>query len=167
MEVGLSLGSNRGDRLLNLRGAKQRIGATPGISLIAQTPVYETEPVGVAPDDRELYFLNAVLIIESALPIVKLAARLRAIEQALGRRPHQEANAPRSIDIDIIYAGVLCFNSEQIVIPHPCWSQRRFVVRPLGDVRPDLLVPGQVGTVREVLRNLSDQHKVKLFAKEL
>jgi len=166
MEIGLSLGSNLGDRLLNLKEAKARILATKGISLAGQSQIYETEPVGVAPYNREWYFLNAVLIVESALPAPALAKRFKSIEREIGRDPIHQLNAPRLIDIDIIYAGDACFRDEALVVPHPRWAQRRFVVQPLNDVRPDLVVPGQSAPVREVLKDLSDKHKIKLFKKE-
>ena len=70
------------------------------------------------------------------------------------------------MDIDIIYAGSLQIREQHIVIPHPCWNQRRFVVQPLSDVRPDLIIPGQTITVADVLAGLNDPHKVTLFAKK-
>jgi len=166
MEIGLSLGSNLGDRLLNLREARKRMLATGGISLAACSPVYETEPVGVAPYNREWYFLNAVLVVKTTLSLSVLAKCFKAIEREIGRDPIHQLNAPRLIDIDVIYAGDLCVHKDGMIIPHPRWSQRRFVVQPLNDVRSDLVVPGQSGPVRDVFKKLSDKHKIKLFEKE-
>lgn len=166
MELGLSLGANLGDRLAQLQEAKRRIIRTKGMAVIAQSPVYETEPVGVSPDDCKLYFLNAVIIIETVLPIPELIARFQAIEHELGRRPARKLNASRLIDIDIIYAGKLRVSDAGVIVPHPRWFERRFVVQPLRDVRPDLVIPGQAGPVAEALRKLSDKHQVKLFARE-
>lgn len=166
MELGLSLGANLGNRLAQLQEAKRRIIRTKGITVIAQSSVYETEPVGVSPQDGNLFFLNAVLIIEASLQLSGLLARFKRIERQSGRAPQPRPNAPRPIDIDIIYAGKLRISDEGVIVPHPRWSERRFVVRPLRDVRPDLVIPGRAGTVAEVLRRLSDKHKVKLFARE-
>ena len=162
MEVGLSLGANLGNRLLQLQTAKKRIIAQKGVSFVAQSPVYETEPVGVSPDDCKLYFLNAVIIIETALPIPELIARFQSVEHELGRRPTRKSNASRLIDIDIIYADNLRIELENITVPHPRWFKRRFVVQPLSDVRPDLVIPAQTITVHEILRNLLDKHRVTL-----
>jgi 2-amino-4-hydroxy-6-hydroxymethyldihydropteridine diphosphokinase len=70
------------------------------------------------------------------------------------------------MDIDIIYADGLQIREQHLAIPHPHWAQRRFVVQPLCDVRPDLVIPGQTGTVADVLAGLNDPHKVILFAKK-
>lgn len=166
MEIGLSLGANLGNRLLQLQTAKKRIIAQKGVSFVAQSPIYETDPVDVLPDDCELYFLNAVIIVETASPIPELITRFQSIEHELGRRPTRKSNASRLMDIDIIYADNLRFSGEGVTVPHPRWFERRFVVQPLSDVRPDLVIPGQTGTVAEVLRKLSDEHQVILFAKE-
>lgn len=166
MEIGLSLGANLGNRLLQLQEAKKQIIATRGISFIVQSPVYETEPVDVPPMGQNMFFLNAVLIIETSLQIPELLSGFQRIERKLGRAPNARPNAPRLIDIDIIYADKLRIGGEGINVPHPRWFERRFVVRPLNDVRPDLVIPGQTGTVTEVLRDLSDKYRVMLFKKE-
>ena len=162
MEIGLSLGANLGNRLLQLQTAKKQIIALKGVSFVVQSPVYETEPVEVSPDDCELYFLNAVIIIETALPMPGLIARFQSVEHELGRSPARKPNASRLMDIDVIYADNLRVESEHITVPHPRWFKRRFVVQPLSDVRPDLVIPAQTTTVREILRNLSDKHRVTL-----
>ncbi|MDO9542410.1 MAG: 2-amino-4-hydroxy-6-hydroxymethyldihydropteridine diphosphokinase [Kiritimatiellia bacterium] len=166
MEIGLSLGANLGNRLLQLQEAKKQIVATKGIAFVAKSSVYETEPVGVSPQDSNLLFLNAILVIETSLPLSELFVGFRRIECQLGRAHQPEPNAPRPMDIDVIYADKLRANEGGVIIPHPRWAGRRFVVQPLNDVRPDLIIPGQPGTVAEVLSRLPDEHKVMLFAKE-
>lgn len=166
MEVGLSLGSNLGDRLQNLQNAKAMISSQPGIVLLAQSPVYETEPVKVLPDFKALNFLNAVLIIKTLIPLSQLLPTFQFFEQKMGRVPDGLAARPRPIDVDIIYADNLQVREPHLVIPHPHWPERRFVVQPLGDVRPDLKITGQTQTVAEVLAGLRDPHKVILFAKK-
>jgi len=166
MEVGLSLGSNMGDRLAHLKNAKAIILDSPGIVAADQSPVYETEPVDVPPEFQALNFLNAILIVKTLIPLPQLMRTFQFLEQEIGRVPNAVVNAPRPMDIDIIYADGLQVREQHIVIPHPLWAQRRFVVQPLCDVRPDLKIPGQTGTVADVLAGLSDPHKVVLFAKK-
>lgn len=164
MEIGLSLGANLGNRLVQLQAAKKRILSAEGLALVAQSPVYETEPVDVPSADTGMFFLNAVLIVETTRLAPELLSLCKRIEQQLGR-----ATAPliknerRPIDIDIIYAGNLRVEIKDITVPHPRWFKRRFVVQPLSDVRPGLVVPGQTATVHEILRDLPDRHGVTLF----
>ena len=166
MEVGLSLGSNMGDRLAHFKHAKAVILSSPGIMPAAQSPVYETEPVDVPPEFQALNFLNAILIVKTLIPLSQLMRTFQFLEQEIGRVPNTVINAPRPMDIDIIYADGLQVREQHITIPHPHWQERRFVVQPLCDVRPDLKIPGQTGTVADVLAGLSDPHKVILFAKK-
>lgn len=163
MEVGLSLGANLGNRLLQLQEARNKIIATRGILLLARSPVYETDPVEVPPTDQNMFFLNAVLIFETSLRMPELLSEFQKIERQLGRAPDPRPNARRPIDIDIIYADGLRFSGEGVTVPHPRWFERRFVVQPLRDVRPDLVIPGQKITVHEILRNLPDKHRVTLY----
>lgn len=166
MEAGLSLGSNVGDRLANLVEAKNRIAALPGLSIVAQSPVYETEPVGVKPQYRELKFLNAVVIIECPVTGHECFDRFRKIEDDLGRQRTLDRFAPRPIDIDVVYVGDLRIQSGGLCIPHAHWHERRFVVQPLADIRPDLVLPGQRKPVREILAELPPGDGVTLFARE-
>jgi 2-amino-4-hydroxy-6-hydroxymethyldihydropteridine diphosphokinase len=167
MEVGLSLGSNLGDRLVHLARARQAIARLPGVDLLASSPVYETEPVGVRPRFRHLAFLNAVVVVESALAPQRLLDELHAIEADLGRaRAGGDRNAPRPIDIDVLYAGAERIVTPDLTVPHPRWAERRFVVQPLADVRPDRVLPGEARPVRAVLLSLPDEPKVILFKRE-
>ena len=154
IEIGLSLGSNLGRRLANLKRARCTIAATPGIRVLVSSPAYETEPVDVPPEFRRRRFLNAVVIVASAVPVRGLGARLRAIEEAMGRVRTRQRNAPRVIDIDVIYAGRRRVRAPHLVVPHPHWASRRFVLQPLADVRPDLVIPGASRSVRRVLASL-------------
>ena len=163
MEIGLSLGTNLGDRIFQLQTAEKRISAQEGICFVAQSPVYETEPVDVPAMDADLFFLNAVLIVETLLEAPELLSLCKRIEHQMGRATDAlPKNARRPIDIDIIYAGDLRVELEGVTVPHPRWFNRRFVVQPLSDVRPDLVIPGQTITVNEILRNLPDKHQVTL-----
>jgi 2-amino-4-hydroxy-6-hydroxymethyldihydropteridine diphosphokinase len=154
MEIGFSLGSNEGDVVAHMREAKRHLLMQPGVTFLAQSPLYETEPVDVAPEYVHLRFMNAVLVVESEAGAGEWLARLHDIEHAMGRRRGADRNAPRPIDIDILYAGAACIDSGGLEVPHPRWAKRRFVVQPLADVRPDLVLPGTNRTVSAILADL-------------
>lgn len=164
MEIGLSLGSNLGDRLNNLLKARVKILSIPGVELSAASPVYETEPVDVLPEYKQLPFLNAVMIILTEVAPETLLGGLRSIEVIMGRNPGGRKNSPRPIDIDMIYAGNIVTRCKDLEIPHPRWMRRRFVVQPLCDVRPALMIPGENRAVSEVLLALPEAPKVVLYA---
>lgn len=164
MEIGLSLGSCLGDRLAHLRDARRAIGALRDVSVCAASPVYETEPVGVQPAFAGLPYLNAVLILETERDLDALRVELSDIEAAAGRVRSADRFAPRTLDIDILYAGDLRRDSATLTVPHPRWAERRFVVQPLADVRPDLVLPGCAETVRQRLDAIPLTPAVRLFA---
>lgn len=164
MEVGLALGSNMGDRLAHLREARSRLLALPGLRLLAQSPVYDTEPVGVPETFGNISFLNAVIILESRMRPRALFAHTTRIEREMGRTLSAQRNAPRQIDLDIIYAGLLRMNMPDLAVPHPRWALRRFVLAPLASVRPELIIPGQSLTVSAILRSLRDSARVTELA---
>lgn len=153
MEIALSLGSNLGDRLTNLRSAVAAIRALPTVRDVTLSRVYETEPVDVAAEHRGLRFLNAVVIVKHP-DVEQLAPQLRTIERQMGRPTEHGRNEPRLIDIDILYAGGLMLQRADLTLPHPRWAEREFVVRPLADLRPDLVVPGKSQTVGDILLTL-------------
>lgn len=163
MRVGVALGSNLGDRLGQLRLAREQILALPGVSApVLGSRVYETEPVGSGPDAGA--YLNAVLEVEYDGKAITLLDGLQRIEADFGRPSKRPRNAPRTIDLDILYAGNLVLSNDEVVIPHPRLHQRRFVLAPLADIRPDLILPGQHHTIAELLARLSDPARVEIFA---
>lgn len=163
LEVGLSLGSNLGDRVATLAHAKKIIGAIDGVKIVSASSLYETEPVGVKPEFQHMKFINAVLILKTRLPIAELHARLSEIENELGRVRMEDKYAPRALDIDVLYAGEIVSDRPQLTLPHPRWAQRRFVVQPLAEVRGDLILPGTNKTVRQLLAELPGGEEVKVF----
>lgn len=164
MEVAFSLGSNLGDRLANLRLAAALVAALPGVRVLAAAPLYETDPVGTRPEYAHLKYLNTVLIVEAPPDLDTLSRAVHAIEDELGRVRTEDRNAPRTIDIDILYAGAVTRADGHLDLPHPRWAQRRFVVQPLADVRPDLTIPGTQLTVSAVLAALPPGERVRRMA---
>ncbi|HMO52108.1 MAG TPA: 2-amino-4-hydroxy-6-hydroxymethyldihydropteridine diphosphokinase [Kiritimatiellia bacterium] len=156
-EIGLGLGANQGDRAANLRAAKALIGGIPGVTIVAQSRLYDTEPVGVKPEYRDLQFINAVLVITSELPLEILHTRLLAIEEEIGRRRTDDKFAPRPLDIDILFAGDRVLDTPTLKLPHPQCLKRRFVLAPLAEVRPELVLPTVRCPVRELLDNLPEK----------
>lgn len=157
MEIGFSLGSNLGDRIAHLRTAKRHLLDVPGTRWLAQSRLFETEPVGVQPAYADLKFINAVLIVDTPHTAEYWLSKLHAIEHAMGRQRGADRNAPRAIDVDILFAGTDCIDSGGLVVPHPRWAQRRFVVAPLAEVRPDLILPGAGQTVAAILADLQGE----------
>lgn len=165
-ECALSLGSCLGDRLAHLRAARRAISVIPGVRALAASSVYETEPVGVKPEYAALAYLNAVLVIESTLAPDNLRAALAKIEAAAGRVRGDDKYAPRTLDIDILYIGDQQHATPELTVPHPRWAERRFVVQPLADVRPDRVLPGSATTVAQRLAELPPTPAVRLFTSD-
>ena len=150
--AGIALGSNIGDRHKELDAG---IVFLRGLSLhgrLRESPRIETAPVDCPPGSQD--FLNAVAEIEldpDIIPPLELMRRLQAFERQRGRPSLRSTNAPRPLDLDIIYYGDFVFQECGLVIPHPRAAQRRFVLQPLSHLRSDLVFPGQTRTVRELL----------------
>ncbi len=151
--AGIALGSNLGDRLANLRAACAclREIANAGEPIIT-APVYQTEPLLCPPGSPE--FLNTVIEIDFTGTAMELLGTTRAIEQKLGRAPSAERNAPRVIDIDLLYLGDETIGNDSLTLPHPRIGERRFVLQPLADIRPELILPGQTHDIADLLKNL-------------
>ena len=162
MRTAIALGSNLGNRLTNLTAGREAVLRLPGISApVLQSRVYETEPVGTGPDAGP--FLNAVIEVEFSADPFALLAALRSIESALGRPIRYPRNAPRTLDLDILYVSDLALNDDTLILPHPRLHLRRFVLAPLNDIRPELRLPGQAHTVAELLARLDDPSAVTIF----
>jgi 2-amino-4-hydroxy-6-hydroxymethyldihydropteridine diphosphokinase len=131
----LAIGSNLGERLNNLQGAVDALADTPEVWLTAVSPVYETAPVDAPDGSRD--FLNAVVLADTTLSARTLLERALAVEDAYGRERTTEANAPRTLDVDLIVVGDRQSNDDDLVLPHPKAHERAFVLAPWHDVEPD------------------------------
>lgn len=152
---GIALGSNLGDREANLRRAvallRERI---PQAQEWLIGDLYETDPVDCAPGTQA--FLNTVLQVQARLSPEAMHAHLQAVEQALGRPAQRERNAPRTLDLDLLYAGDFVLSDPVLILPHPRLHLRRFVLQPLADIRPQLQLPGHTRSIAAHLAALED-----------
>jgi len=153
MRTGIALGSNLGDRMANLRAARQAIVDLAHVTTpVLSSPVYETEPVGCEPGAGK--FLNTVLEIEYDGDPTELLEQVVRIEESLGRERDHAKNVSRKIDIDILFADDLSVENERLQLPHPRMHLRKFVLQPLADIRPDLFLSDQRKTTRELLARM-------------
>src|ERR1700736_4353632 len=165
MRTGIALGSNLGDRMASLRAARQAIVDVANVkSPVLSSPVYETEAVGCEPGAGK--FLNAVLEIEYDGDPTEVLQELISVEESLGRDRDHARNVSRKIDIDFLYADELNVQNERLQLPHPRMHLRRFVLQPLADIRPKLVLPNQTKSVRELLAQIQDSTKVIHFAEK-
>ena len=134
----LGLGSNEGDRLANLRAARDAL-VLHEVAVEASSSVYETAPQGEVSDQRD--FLNAALRVRTALGPEELLDAAKAVERDLGREPGGLRHGPRPIDVDVLLLGDLEYSSARLSVPHPEVTSRRFVLEPLLELDPELALP--------------------------
>ena len=137
----LGLGSNLGDRAAHLQFALDGLAARAG-PVAAVSAVYETEPVGGPPQPD---YLNAVVVLDTVLEPRALLGVAKALEQEAGRDPETTRWGPRPLDIDILMVGDEVVDEPDLVVPHPRIHQRAFVLAPLADVDPLLVVAPSAG----------------------
>jgi 2-amino-4-hydroxy-6-hydroxymethyldihydropteridine diphosphokinase len=152
----VGLGSNVGDKADNCRKGIAAIGETEGCMVDAQSPLYETEPVYLESQD---WFINGVIRIRTELEPEALFAQLKAIEHAMGRRPGGARFGPRILDLDILFYDDRILREGLLQIPHPYLHERRFVLRPLCDIAPELVHPVIGRNIESLLYDLNDEGK--------
>ncbi len=148
MRCGLALGSNLGDRVARLGEAVRRLG----LPVLVKSSVYETAPVDCA--DGDPAFANAVVEIAFDGTPEELLARTQAVEIAMGRPGNHPKNAPRTIDLDILYCGDATIAIPALTLPHPRLGERRFVLVPLAEIRPEMVLADSEFSVAERLEKL-------------
>lgn len=148
----LALGANLGNRLETLQGAIDALEDTPGVRVKAVSPVYETEPWGVAADSQPSYF-NAVVVVKTTLPPSSLLERAHAVEEAFNR-VRDERWGPRTLDVDIVAYAETVSDDPVLTLPHPRAHERAFVLVPWHDVDPEAQLPGR-GPVAELLDSVT------------
>lgn len=151
-EIAIGIGSNKGDRLANIRKAvhcvRERVGA-----VVRTSDVFETPPWGVEEQPR---FLNACILAESELSPYDLMSELKEIETLVGRIP-RERWGPREIDLDILFYGDLTFADSYLTVPHARLTERAFVLVPLAQIAPDAMHAPAGRTISHLLAQLPQE----------
>jgi len=159
----LGLGSNVGDRRANLQAAVFDLWAHD-VAVLASSSVYETEPVGEVLDQRDFY--NACVQVETEHEPEALLDACKAVERTLGREPGGVRHGPRPIDVDVLLLGDLELESERLRLPHREVGTRRFVLAPLLELDPGLVVPG-AGRAADALAALGTGQEVRVVGPPL
>ena len=157
----LLLGSNLGDRVGFIQQAIRMLCDHPAIELDEASSLYETEPVGYADQD---WFVNAAVALRTNIRAAELLSHCQSIETQLDRlRDPENQNAPRTIDIDILFYDRDIINEPNLIVPHPRLHQRAFALVPMLELAHDFVHP-QLGKTLEVLhQELDSPEEVLLF----
>lgn len=134
----LGLGSNIGDRRAHLASAVAEL-PRHGVEVLTSSAVYETEPVGLVPDQPDFY--NACVRIRTSLSPEDLLDACKQVERVVGRAAGGIRHGPRVIDVDLLMLGSLQYESTRLVLPHAELATRRFVIVPLLELDPELTLP--------------------------
>lgn len=152
----IALGANLGDARAALDAAFIALATLPNTLLRAASSIYRTAPIESSGPD----YLNAVVMIETRIAPHKLFAQLQCIEREHGReRPYR--NAPRTLDLDLLLYGARRVATKALTVPHPRLHERAFVLRPLAEIAPHLVIPG-LGPVAAMLPRVAGQRVDKI-----
>jgi 2-amino-4-hydroxy-6-hydroxymethyldihydropteridine diphosphokinase len=161
VRVFVALGSNLGDSAGQIREAMSWLEGSSSAPL-RRSSLWQTSPVDCPPDSPP--FINAV--VELTVPATEepepFLEKLQTLEKEFGRQTKKVLNEPRPLDLDLIAFGNEIRKSPELVLPHPRAHQRRFVLQPLSEIAPDLILPGQTKTVSQLLAELPDDGGVRL-----
>ncbi len=154
----VGLGANLGDTRATLDNALAALAALPGTTLVARSSFYATAPVDADGPD----YLNAVAALETTLAAPDLLAALQAEEAAHGRA-RSYRNAPRTLDLDLLLFGDEIIDLPQLTVPHPRMHERAFVLAPLVEIAPEIVIPGH-GRAADALKTVGGQRFSKISA---
>src|SRR5581483_12251179 len=146
----IALGANLGDPHAQVRAALERIRALPGVTLLATSRFYRSAPIG---PPGQPFYCNAVCAITTQWPPAMLLGALQGIEDAAGRTRDGERWGPRLLDLDLLLYDALVLDTKALKLPHPQLHLRSFVLAPLAEIAPELMVPGR-GKVVDLLAGI-------------
>ena len=140
----VALGANLGDAVASVQQALHDVAALPSTQLIKASSFYRSAPYEAQGPD----FINAVALVQTQLSPLALLHALQALELQSGReRPYK--NAPRTLDLDLIFYGDVALATPELTLPHPRWYERAFVLHPLAEVWPERVSAAQLGAVQD------------------
>lgn len=156
----VALGANLGDPVATVRAALGALAAIEGARLVAVSSLYRTAPVGLKNQPDFINAAAALAVDGAVLPAPTFLERLFAIEAAFGRA-RSVKNAPRTLDLDLLLYGDASMATPALTLPHPRMAERAFVLAPLAEIAPALVIPGH-GPVTKLLAALSGQRIERL-----
>jgi 2-amino-4-hydroxy-6-hydroxymethyldihydropteridine diphosphokinase len=140
----VALGANLGDAVATVQQALRDVGNLPATHLVKASSLYRSAPYEAEGPD----FINAVVLVQTQLSPIELLYALQALELQSGReRPFK--NAPRTLDLDIIFYGDVLLDTPKLTLPHPRWHERAFVLLPLAEVWPAQVSAEQLAVVQD------------------
>ncbi|MDX6765491.1 MAG: 2-amino-4-hydroxy-6-hydroxymethyldihydropteridine diphosphokinase [Candidatus Methylacidiphilales bacterium] len=154
MKVGVGIGSNLGDRGAEITAAFDFLRVLD--PAVRRSRIYESEPLDCPPGSGK--FLNAAAVISWSGDLLDLLDRFHAHERERGRAVVRPVNAPRPVDLDLLFAEDYICNTARLVLPHPRMRERDFVLRPLAELEPDFPLPPDGSNVQDLLTRWLHQH---------
>ncbi len=159
VDLFLSLGSNMGDRESNLAQATMALSINLNISDFQSSSYYDSEPLY---NINQPNFLNSVVKCKTTLKPFEVLDVIQKVEKMIGRKNKKEKNGPRIIDIDILFHGDAVIETENLSIPHPMLSLRKFVLIPFVELDPNFMVPHSKITIKDLIKHCPDKTNVFL-----
>jgi 2-amino-4-hydroxy-6-hydroxymethyldihydropteridine diphosphokinase len=156
----IGFGSNLGDLMQNLKNVQEKLSGVQGIRVLRTSKLYRSEPHTLNPQ-KQPWYLNAVIEIETTHSPQSLFVELKNIEQSMGRKKVGKWQ-PRVVDLDILFFGNLIYQDSELKIPHQEIPNRKFVLAPLCDLVPHFKHPELEFTTQEILKHTSDTLTVTL-----
>lgn len=154
----IGIGSNLDDPISQVRRALEALNGILASCCVARSPLYRTSPLGGPPNQPD--YINAVAALDTGLTPSQLLVVLQSLELAQGRIRNGRWG-PRTLDLDVLLYDRLISDDPRLTLPHPRLHERAFVLYPLHDIAPDLIIPGQ-GPLSELLANCSSQTLIRL-----
>jgi len=154
----IGIGSNLDDPISQVRRALEALNGILASCCVARSPLYRTSPLGGPPNQPD--YINAVAALDTGLTPSQLLVVLQSLELAQGRIRNGRWG-PRTLDLDVLLYDRLISDDPRLTLPHPRLHERAFVLYPLHDIAPDLIIPGQ-GPLSELLAHCSSQTLIRL-----